>query len=117
MGLTTRPAGVLNNWGFSKLTRGDGQAAERLFTEAITHDEDMFTAKNNLVLARAKRRAYALPLVPMNQEERAQLLHTAGLAAIKQGDVDVGRTLLQDAVDTHPRHFDAAVRALQALDA
>ena len=37
-GLTTRPAGVLNNWGFSKLTRGDYGDAERLFTEAITYD-------------------------------------------------------------------------------
>ncbi|GIT89917.1 hypothetical protein JANAI62_05990 [Jannaschia pagri] len=115
--LTTKPAGVLNNWGYSKLTRGDTAAAERLFTEAITYDEDLFTAKNNLVLARAGRRTYALPIVPMTQEERAQLLHTAGLAAIKQGDVDIGRSLLQDAVDTHPRHFEAAVRALQSLDA
>ena len=51
-GLTTRPAGVLNNWGFSKLTRGDYGDAERLFTEAITYDRELFTAKNNLVLAR-----------------------------------------------------------------
>ena len=115
--LTTRPAGVLNNWGFSKLTRGDTGAAERLFTEAITYDESLFTAKNNLVLARAKRRNYTLPLVPMTQEERAQLLHTAGLAAVKQGDTDIGRTLLQDAIDTHPRHFEPAVRALQSLGA
>jgi Flp pilus assembly protein TadD len=115
--LTTRPAGTLNNWGFSKLTRGDPQSAERLFTEAITYDEDLFTAKNNLVLARAQRRNYDLPLVPMTQVERAQLLHTAGLAAIKRGDTVVGRSLLQDAVDTHPRHFEAAVRALESLDA
>ncbi|TFL19011.1 tetratricopeptide repeat protein [Jannaschia formosa] len=113
--LTTKPAGVLNNWGFSKLTRGDTGAAERLFIEAITYNEDLFTAKNNLVLARAKSRNYALPIVPMTQEERAQLLHTAGLAAVKQGDTDIGRTLLQDAIDTHPRHFEPAVRALQAL--
>ena len=115
-GLTTTPAGVLNNWGFSKLTRGDSAAAERLFTEAITHDPTLFTAKNNLVLARAARRTYALPIVPMDGEERAQLLHTAGLAAVKQGDIDVGRKLLQDAVDAHPRHFEPAVRALQALE-
>lgn len=116
VGLTTAPAGVMNNWGYSKLTRGDTQAAERLFTEAITYDEKMFTAKNNLVLARAARRVYALPIIPMSQEERAQLLHTGGLAAIKQGDVDIGRSLLEDAIDTHPRHFEAAVRALQALN-
>lgn len=117
VGLTTAPAGVLNNWGYSKLTRGDTEAAERLFTEAITYDPTLFTAKNNLVLARAARRTYALPIVPMTQQERAQLLHTAGLAAVKRGDTDIGRTLLQDAVDTAPRHFEAAVRALQALDA
>lgn len=117
IGLTTRPAGVMNNWGYSKLTRGDTEAAERLFTEAITYDESLFTAKNNLVLARAARRVYSLPIVPMKQEERAQLMHTAGLAAVKQGDVDIGRNLLQDAIDTHPRHFEAAVRALQALNA
>ncbi len=117
VGLTTTPASVLNNWGFSKLTRGDSAAAERLFTEAITYDDKLYTAKNNLVLARAARKLYTLPLVPMTQEERAQLLHTAGIAAVKQGDTDVGRSLLQDAIDTHPRHFEPAVRALQALDA
>ncbi|SDY58999.1 Flp pilus assembly protein TadD, contains TPR repeats [Jannaschia faecimaris] len=116
IGLTTTPAGVLNNWGYSKLTRGDTEAAERLFIEAITYDEGLFTAKNNLILARAARRVYSLPIVPMTQEERAQLLHTAGLAAAKQGDVDISRNLLQDAIDTHPRHFEAAVRALQALN-
>ncbi|MEM7709412.1 MAG: tetratricopeptide repeat protein [Pseudomonadota bacterium] len=114
-GLTTTPAAVLNNWGFSKLTRGDNDAAERLFTEAITYESDLFTAKNNLVLARAARRTYALPIVPMTAEERANLLHTAALAAVKRGDVDIGRNLLEDAIDAHPRHFEPAVRALQAL--
>ena len=66
-GLTTKPAGVLNNWGFSKLTRGDNAGAEKLFVEAITYDSSMFTAKNNLVLARAGQRKYDLPVVPMTQ--------------------------------------------------
>ena len=116
VGLTTRPAGVLNNWGFSKLTRGDHEAAERLFTEAITYDPDLFTAKNNLVLARSARGQFSLPLVQMTQIERAQLLHTAALAAIRQGEVDVGRGLLSEAIDTHPQHFEAAVRAMRALN-
>ena len=55
-GMTTRPASVLNNWGYSKLTRGDHAEAERLFTEAIAYDPSVFTAKNNLVLARASTR-------------------------------------------------------------
>ena len=116
VGLTTRPANVLNNWGYSRLTRGDFDGAEDLFIQSISYDPDLFTAKNNLVLARAAQGNYALPLIQMTQIERAQLLHTAGLAAIRQGEVDVGRGLLTEAIDTHPQHFEAAVRALRALD-
>jgi Flp pilus assembly protein TadD len=116
VGLTTTPAGVLNNWGFSKLTRGDHAGAERLFTEAITYDSRLFTAKNNLVLARGSQRRYQLPVVPMTQIERAELLHTMGLTAIKQGDVAIGRGLLEEALESHPQHFDAAARSLRALE-
>ena len=115
-GLTTKPAGVLNNWGFSKLTRGDNIGAEKLFIEAVTYDNTMFTAKNNLVLARAAQRKYELPVVPMSQTERAQLLYTMGLGAVKQGDTQVGRSLLQEAVETHPQYFEAAARSLAALE-
>ncbi len=116
VGLTTRPATVLNNWGFSKLTRGDSAGAERLFVEALSYDPGIFAAKNNLVMARAAQRNYTLPMVSMTQTERAQLLHTMAVAAVKQGDVTTGRSLLQDAIDTHPQHFEEAVRALRALD-
>ncbi len=117
LGLTTKPSGVLNNWGYSKLSRGQYKEAERLFSEALTYDSGMFTAKNNLVLARGAQRNYELPVVPMTQVERAQLLHTMGLTAIKQGDVEIGKGLLRDAVETHPQHFEAAARSLAALEA
>ena len=116
VGLTSRPQSVLNNWGFSKLTRGDAAGAEKLFIQALTYDPKMFTAKNNLVLARAAQRKYDLPVVEMTQEERAQLLYTAGLAAIKQGDVAQGKQLLQQAIDTSPTYFEAASRSLKALE-
>jgi Flp pilus assembly protein TadD len=116
IGLTTTPASVMNNWGYSKLTRGDHAAAERLFTDAVRQDETLFTAKNNLVLARSAQGNYTLPVVPMDQTERAQLLHTMALSAIKQGDVTTGKGLLREAIDTHPQHFEAAVRALRALE-
>ena len=116
VGLTTRPAGVLNNWGYSKLTRGDFKDAERLFGDAIRQDTTLFTAKNNLILARGAQRNYQLPVIPMDQIERAQLLHTLGLAAVKQGDVNTGKGLLRDAIETHPQHFEAAVRSLNALE-
>lgn len=117
VGLTTRPAGVLNNWGYSKLTRGKFADAETLFVEAIGYDSSLFTAKNNLVLARGAQRNYQLPIVPMTQTERAQLLYTMALAAIKQNDVSTGKTLLREAIDTHPQHFEAAVRSLNTLEA
>lgn len=116
VGLTTTPAKVMNNWGYSKLTRGDFSDAERLFGQAIKQDNKLFIAKNNLVLARGAQKDYTLPVVPMSQVERAQLLHTLALSAIKQGDVETGKGLLRDAIDTHPQHFEAAVRSLRALE-
>ncbi len=116
-GLTTKPAGVLNNWGFSKLSRNDFAGAEKLFLEAITYDPNLFTIKNNLVMARGGQRKYDLPVIKMTQEERAQLLYTLALTAVKQGDISVGKGLMQQAVDTSPQHFEAAVNSLKALDA
>jgi hypothetical protein len=43
-------------------------------------------------------------------------LHTMALSAIKQGDVETGKGLLRDAIETHPQHFEAASRALAALE-
>lgn len=116
-GLTQKPAGTYNNWGYSKLTRGDYAGAERLFVDALTYEPNLFTAKNNLVLARGAQRKYDLPVVQMTQSERAQLLYSMALTAIKQGDVTIGKGLLQEAVDTHPQYFEEAARALAALDA
>lgn len=116
VGLTTQPSRTLNNWGFSKLTRADYTGAEKLFLEALSYDGEMFTAKNNLMMARGGQRKYDIPAISMNQVERAQLLYTLALAAIKQGDVSMGKTLLEEAVETHPQHFDEAARALRALE-
>ncbi|MGI1660762.1 tetratricopeptide repeat protein [Palleronia sp. KMU-117] len=116
VGLTTRPGGVLNNWGYSKLSRGDFAQAEKLFAESIGYDPSVFTTKNNLVLARGAQRKYDMPIIPMTQTEKAQLLHTLALSAIKQGDVTTGKALLNDAIETHPQHFEAAVRSLEALE-
>ncbi len=116
VGMTTRPANVMNNWGYSKLSRGDFAGAERLFSDAVRQDNSLFTAKNNLVLARGAQGNYSLPVMPVSQTERAQLLYTLGLSAVKKGDVTTGKGLLRDAIDTHPQHFEAAVRSLAALE-
>ena len=57
-----------------------------------------------------------LPVIPTSQEERAQLMYTLGLSAIKQGDTEIGKGLLRDAIETHPQHFEAAARSLNALE-
>jgi len=116
LGLTTQPANVLNNWGYSKLSRGDYKGAEQLFFEALSYEPNMFTAKNNIPLARGAQRNYTLPVVHLTQSERAQLLYTLGLAAVKQGDTETAKGLFKDAVETHPQHFDEAARALAALE-
>lgn len=117
VGMTTQPGGVLNNWGFSKLTRGDAAGAEKLFYEALTYDPTEFTTKNNLILARGAQRKYALPVIQMTQTERAELTYTLALTAVKKGDVTVAKGLLQEAIDMHPQYFEAAIRSLETLDA
>lgn len=114
-GLTTKPAPVLNNWGMSKLARGDYESASNYFQEAITFNPKLFSAKNNLVTARARKKNYRLPVIPMSELEEAQLLYNSGIIAVRQGDVDVGRGLFELAIETHPQHFPQAANALASL--
>ena len=57
-----------------------------------------------------------MPVITMTQTEQAKLLHTLALSAVKQGDVKIGEGLLRQAVATHPQHFEAAAKALSALE-
>lgn len=115
-GLTMKPAAILNNWGYSNLIRGKFLDAEMLFQEAIRQNSKLFTAKNNLMMARGAQRKYDLPVMQMTQTERAELLYTLALTAIKNGDIQIGTGLLREAVDSHPQYFEAAVRSLNALE-
>lgn len=116
-GLTTSPAPIYNNWGISKMVRGDHNGAEELFRKAVAFDPKMFNAKNNLAISRANRKIYELPVIPMSSTEKAQLLHNIALQAIRNGDTSLGRGMLEEAIDVHPQHFEEAVRKLAALDA
>lgn len=115
-GLTTKPAAILNNWGYSNLIRGNYADAEMLFFEAMRQNDKLFTSKNNLMMARGAQRKYDLPVMPMTQTERAELLYTLALTAIKNGDIAIGTGLLREAIDSHPQYFEAAVRSLNALE-
>lgn len=115
-GMTTQPGAIYNNWGISKMSRGDRKGAEELFVKAISFDAELFSAKNNLAISRATRKVYDLPIVPMTKVEQAQLLHNIALQAIRNGDVDIGRGLLEEAIETHPQFFPEAVAKLDALN-
>lgn len=108
-----QPANTLKNWGYSNLVRGDFARAAALFIDTVRYDSTLFSAENNLVIARASQGNYQRTLVQMAQTERAQLLHRAGQAAIRRGDTEIGRRLLKNAVDTHSQHFEAAAQALR----
>lgn len=115
-GLTTTPANILNNWGNSKKIRGDNEAAERLFRQALSYDSDLFVAKINLAVVRAQQGNYRLPIIPMTDLEKAQLLYEIARIAANRGDRDIARGLLEQAIDISPQHFDAAVQALATLN-
>lgn len=114
--LSAQPAGVLNNWGVSQMARGDLKAAAESFERAISYDQRLFSAKNNLALARGLQGQYKLPLVPLTDEERAVLLNNLGIIAMRQGDERIARGLFAAAVDAHPQHYASAADKLAALE-
>lgn len=115
--LAVQPAPIWNNIGVSMLARRDYKAAEDAFREALKHDPTLFAAKNNLGLAFALQKRYALPVVAMSEEERAILMHNMALQALRNGDRKTAINLLERSVETHPRRWAPASDKLAALRA
>lgn len=113
----TNPAPILNNWGVSRMSRGDLEAAIDTFEQALSYDSRLFNAKNNLAIARGLSGDFSLPLVPMTDEEKAIILNNLGLIALRQGEERLARGLFAAAVEAHPRHYEAAANRLAALEA
>jgi hypothetical protein len=86
------------------------RGAEKLFIDALTYDPKMFTAKNNLVLARGAQRRYDLPVVEMTQVERAELAAHDGADRDQAGRCHRGQG---PAARSH-RHPSAAFRRRRA---
>ena len=114
--ISGQPAPILNNWGVSQMARGDLKAAEETFERAISYDQRLFNAKNNLALTRGLQGEYTLPLVPLTDEERAVLLNNLGIIAMRQDQEKIARGLFAAAVDAHPRHYAGAADKLAALE-
>ncbi|MEL6218947.1 MAG: tetratricopeptide repeat protein [Pseudomonadota bacterium] len=115
--LTTNPAKVLNNWGVSKMGRGAFEEAERLFERAVSFDSRLFSAKNNLAIARGLQGNYQLPLVPLSDRERATILNNLGVIAARRNQEDIAKGLFAAAVEAHPQHYQGASDKLAGLEA
>lgn len=115
--LTTNPARVLNNWGVSKMSRGAFEEAERLFERALSYDSRLFSAKNNLAIARGLQGNYQPPIVPMTDRERATILNNLGVIAMRRNEPQIAKGLFAAAVDTHPQHYQGAADKLASLEA
>ena len=110
------PAAVLNNWGVSQMSRGDYPAAADLFERALAYDSRLFSAKNNLAIARGLMGDYRLPAVPMTETEQALILNNLGVIAQRNGQLELARGLFAAAVEAHPQHYAAAASRLEALE-
>lgn len=113
--LSPNPAGVLNNWGVSQMSRGDLARAQETFSRALSYDSRLLSAKNNLAIAGGLLGDYSLPAVPMTEIEKAYLLHNLGVIALRRGDDDIARGLFAAAVEAHPQHYAVAANRLEAL--
>ena len=67
-GLTTKPAGVMNNWGYSRADpRRLSRAPSALFARAITYDpRSLHRQEQPGAWRRGAQRKYDLPVVPMD---------------------------------------------------
>ncbi|GMG82942.1 hypothetical protein LNKW23_21550 [Paralimibaculum aggregatum] len=114
--LTSQPAKVFNNWGVSKMARGDLEDAEQMFLKALGYDSTLFSAKNNLAIARGLQGKFQLPIVPMTDREKATILNNLGIIAARQDKTQLAKGLFAAAVDAHPQHYEAAASRLASLE-
>jgi Tfp pilus assembly protein PilF len=114
--LAADPAPILNNWGVSLMSRGDLAAAAEMFERALAYDSRLFSAKNNLAIARGMMGEYRLPAVPMTETEKAYMLNNLGVIAERNGQLELARGLFTAAVEAHPQHYAAAASRLAALE-
>ena len=115
--LANNPAGILNNWGVSKMSRGEFKAAEGMFEKSLSFNSRLFNAKNNLAISRGLQGNYQLPVIPMTETEKAIILNNLGIIAMRRGETKIAKGLFVAAVETHPQHYEAAAGRLMALEA
>ena len=113
--VATKPEIALNNWGMSKMVRGEYSQAALDFGEAINIRPDFKNAHINLALARGFTGEFSLPSVDLTAVERAHLYHDFGMIAVQSQNSAKAEELFNQAIETHPQYFEQAVARLDEL--
>lgn len=114
---TDKPTLVRNNYGISKLARGDAKGAADEFNQALAIDPNFERAKTNLDLANAAdgRSISDLAEAETDPKKRAQLLNNYGYVAMLQGRYDDAETYFNAALKAHPAFYKPAFENLNVL--
>ena len=113
--VATKPEIALNNWGMSKMVRGEYAQAALDFGEAIKIRPDFKNAHINLALARGFSGNYVLPGINLTAVERAHLYHDFGVIASQKNEFDQAEGLFTQAIETHPQYFEEAAAKLDEV--
>ena len=106
---------VLNNWGVSKMARGDYSGAADLFERALVTDDSLDTARTNLRLSLAFQGRYAEAMSGVGQKEKPGMLNNIGFVAMMKGDHARAEAYFLRALESSPRFNEAASKNLELL--
>ncbi len=113
--VATKPEIALNNWGMSKMVRGEYGQAALDFGEAIKIRSDFKNAHINLALARGFNGEFLMPEVNLTAVERAHLYHDFGVIASQNNNSAKAEELFTQAIETHPQYFEEATVKLDEV--
>lgn len=112
---SARSPQVLNNRGFSYLSRGRPDEAIADFVAALDAKPDMQVARNNLRLAIAMKGDYRRAVAGISRDPAADL-NNAGFAAMLRGDYADAKSLLGEAIKARHEYYALAAANLQLVD-
>lgn len=112
---SARSPQILNNRGFSYLSRGEPDKAIADFVAALDARPDMQVARNNLRLAIAMKGDYRRAVAGISRDPAADL-NNAGFAAILRGDYAHARSLLGEAIKARNEYYALAAANLQMVN-
>lgn len=117
--LVDRPAGVMNNFGFSLLMQGKPDQAARLFAAARAADPDNMLYANNEDMARvmAGQKLTEPDMKNSQPDDWGRRLSNAGYVAMRMGRNGEAEAYLSRSITESDRYFAQAAANLEALKA